>query len=71
MARVLENIKLFVSGDPESTDPSSAMITYSVVDGNARKDNCTHVVSSPTWTKTGSQFWTDEIALIKTAEGIS
>lgn len=71
MARVLENLKMFAPGNPEESEPSEVLVTYSVVDGSARKDNCSHNVSEPDFSKTASTFWGDEIIAIKTAEGIS
>ena len=71
MARVLDCVYLFVAGDPGEANPSHAFLTYEVVDGQARKQNQSHAVDTPDFTKAMSTFMADEVALIKTAEGIS
>lgn len=71
MAKTLTSLNAFISGDPESASPSEALVTYDVVDGEARASGKHHKVDSPDFTKTANQFWTDAITAIKTIEGIS
>ena len=71
MAKQLQNLALFVPGVPGSSDPTNAFMTYDVVDGTLKKKNNTHEVASPDWSKTALQFWTDEVAVIKSNEGIA
>lgn len=71
MAKTIENLEMFIEGDPEAASPSGAMATYSVVDGEARDDNKSYNIASPDFTKTANQFWSDAVTAIKSAEGIS
>jgi len=74
MARLLQNVKLYLQGDPDGY-ATQAVFEYEVTDGNASKFD-TYVVSSPDFTKVfhdsgvSGEFWYDAVATIKTNEGI-
>jgi len=80
MARALDKVEFYISGDP-STDLDGSgnarcLVIYDVVDGSARKDGNSHEVDSPDWSKTFhntgavGEFVRDTLDAIKTAEGI-
>lgn len=70
MARQLQSVKVFVCSTSELT-PDRTVAVYNVVDGEARKKNCFHLVESPNYTKTGDVFWNDIITELKTKEEIT
>ncbi len=70
MAKVLNKLAVFVSGNPEADEPAKAFFTYEVVDGAAVKRNQTHSIANPDFTKSANQFWADGVAEIEAKEGI-
>lgn len=71
MAKQLQNVSMYVSGSPSASDPSTALVSYDVVDGSMKKTDCIYAVPSPDWSKTADQFWDDVVTAIKSAEGIA
>jgi len=71
MTKQLENINLFVKGDPAKPKPSIAYMTYDVASGSAKKTNNVHQIKNPNFTKTGEDFWNKGVSEIKAIEGIS
>ena len=71
MARALENLSMFYVGDPSASQPSGVFLTYSVVDGGLRKNNCLHEVESPDFSKSPDEIWTAAVSQIKVNEEIN
>ena len=71
MAKTLDRLTMFMPGDPDG-DPTALFMTYSVVDGKARKDHQVYEFDAPALaTKSIEAFWAEGVAAIKTNEGIS
>jgi len=70
MAKSLDKLALFVSGDPEAATPTQAFFTYRVVDGAAVKKSQSHAINEPNWTQSAEDFWDAGVTEIKTKEGI-
>lgn len=70
MAKELNNVHLFVKGDPALPAPDVAYMTYDVVSGNAKKTDNVHRFEDPDFTKSAEDFWDESVDAIKAAEGI-
>lgn len=70
MAKALRSVNLRLKGNLNATNPLEAEIGYRVTVNGVDAHRGVHVVSAPDWNKTLQTFLDDEVAVIKTNEGI-
>jgi hypothetical protein len=74
MAKSIGDWKMIIRGSGDTMDGAEVEIAYateSSVDADHQSRKKPHPIESPVWSKTASAFVLDEIAAIKSAEGIS
>lgn len=74
MAKTVDSWKLVIKGAGDTITGAVASMTYatgSSIDEGVASPRKAHAIEEPTYSKTVTDFVNDEIAAIKTAEGIS
>lgn len=74
MAKTIDSWKIVIKGTGETVTGAEVAMSYatgSSVDSGVKSMHKAHAVPSPTFSKTVTDFVTDEIANIKVSEGIS
>ncbi len=71
MAKTLGHVVVRFIGDANNAEPNLASFIYQVLDNGDKMHRGKYVVTTPDFTKTIQTFIADEIATIKSNEGIT
>jgi hypothetical protein len=71
MDRKIENIAMFVAGNPEENSPQKVFFSYDVTTKRGSKRNSIHTVEELEAGKPAEDVWSEEVAKIKESEGIT